>query len=63
MQADRLTNKCVQAETGLTTYDYEMPLNPDDWAKIDGVYVLTITLHRLSLDISERYLKEKYNCY
>ena len=71
MQADRLTNKCVQAETGLTTYDYEMALSPDDWAKIDGVYTRfnhlpifiddTALASLVHIRAKAKLFKEKYN--
>ncbi len=50
MQVDRLVSKCIQAETGLTSYDYERPLNPLEWEKIDNCYA---DYHQLPIFIDE----------
>lgn len=37
MQAAKLVNRYIQAETGLSKYDFERKLTPKEWELIDGV--------------------------
>jgi replicative DNA helicase len=38
MSVEKLTNRFIQGETGLSKYDFERQLTPEEWLKIDNCY-------------------------